>query len=147
MRGTYIVGMIEGSELKLPPGVDLSDFETMYTLLLNARGFATEERLNVNEEKVVLGALCRWSWPLKPASYGVEARTLLSHFRGIASNVKLQAKFRARISKRFSSVSAEEVLDGHAGIYKVHDVLRKARSPSIKAAARRFRREMEMIAG
>ena len=62
MRGPMLRGLLERDELKLPPGVDSRDLETMYSLLLLARGIETDNQVTLEEEKLALGALCRWSW-------------------------------------------------------------------------------------
>ena len=147
MRGKVLSRLIEEDRLRLPPRVHVDDLETMLRLLLASRGVTTLEQLSDVEETFALWAICRWSFPLKPPSYAVEASTLLSHFRGISASPSLQGKFRARISPWYVSANAAaELQRDRAAISTIFKVLRRNGPQSLKRRARVYRNEVLVAA-
>jgi hypothetical protein len=139
MHGKYFDSKIEQISSTLPRSVSVEDVELMYTLLLAARGIVDVVNLSEDEEKLALGAFCWFHWPNKPPSYIAPARTLVSHFGGIAQKPSLQGKFKARISPLYMNADVKSILNGDIAISTVFQILRKVRTQAMRAAAREFR--------
>lgn len=147
MRGKYFDSKIEQISSTLPGSVSVADVEFMYTLLLAARGIVEVDDLSEDEEKLALGAFCWFHWPNKPPSYIAPARTLVSHFGGIAQRPSLQGKFKARISPLYVNADVRSILNGDIAISSVFQILRKVRTQAMRAAARGFRLNVPVRSG
>lgn len=82
------------------------DLETMYSLILAARGI-TEDSIEERDERIALTALCWITWPGKPPEYKQEIRPFLESFRGIADDPRQQEEFRGLL--RPALVTAHDV--------------------------------------
>jgi hypothetical protein len=144
MRGRIFDTTFASKSVALPKGVSLQDLETMFTLLLAARGVSSEAQMTEHEEQFALGSFCFLHWPGKPPSYLNRARALLSSFGGIASSKRLQSEFQVRISRKFRDADASVVMT--IGTGKFNDptkILRKPRQ-SMKRHAQKLRLQSQL---
>ncbi len=89
------------------PRESISDLETMYSLIIRARG-KTEKTMTEFDEELALAALCQWSWPGKVPSYRNEARRFTEMFGGIGGSPKLQIEFQKSIGKALATARMPE---------------------------------------
>lgn len=110
MRGQLLKELIEQNKLRLPRNTTVADFETLYTLLLEARGIKSAQDITESEERLVLTVLCRFPLPGKKPTFVSGICALLSNFAGITDSELLREKFRTKISSRFTRATALDEL-------------------------------------
>ena len=121
MRGPILQSMIDKQTLNLPKSATVDDFETLYTLLLEARGETSTREVAEPEERLALTILCRFPRPGKRPEFVNGICALLSNYQGVSRNEQLQQKFRARLSSHV--VDAQTIDD--LRLARVREVFRK----------------------
>jgi hypothetical protein len=106
------------------PRESISDLETMYSLIIRARG-KTETTMTEFDEELALAALCQWSWPGKVPSYRFAVRRFIRVFRGIADSPNLQIEFRKSIGNALANAQTPDDISFNniAAIFSVPQII------------------------
>lgn len=105
MRGPELQRKISENSLNLPNSATIEDFETLYSLILEARGILSQNEITSADEIIVLGSLCRIPIPGKKSEFKHGVCAWLSNYKGVSNNRILREKFKGRLSSRIKKAS------------------------------------------
>jgi hypothetical protein len=131
MKGPLFEDLLRSGGVTLAPGESVEDLETMYSLILEARG-KTEKNLTPFDEQLALASLCKFAWPGKSPAYQQGMASFKKEFRGIAENYGLQKAFRSSVKTNLSTARRpEQVSLAHPGsVFELSNSPRSARIES-----------------
>ena len=107
MIGPFFAKHLKKNNVQIRKGESLADIVKMYQILLDLRG-KTPETASVLDEKIALGAVCKFPVQGKKRHYLADSVMLRARFKGIARDESLQATFRKSVTPGFIGIQVIE---------------------------------------
>lgn len=121
----YVSIMANVGEIEINDYEDIDDLKMMFDILAKEMQLWQEDQPDEDDTTLyrydfILAILCKFSWPGKTSSYSDELKDfLVNNFRGIATDINLQQKFRASLSPDLIAARDDYKLDSLRRVFRL----------------------------